>query len=390
MAYTIDQSTMTTFLALPIPIRRFVDDDQWEAEDLAGRLGIVAHAAFLRAGFVPYSAEPKSGHLLRQVDDLGPSSPSLSRRYTAPQLLARHGDGSPTESVVQELRAVGAHGGGVAFQAYLATGDGDRRCLCRALLDEDTLAPILSGGVEDTARALGTEASGAWLWRSLTDWVCRVLLLELARRNGLPVTSFSSLPDDVRAEILKRLTDGDDLARVECTSRQLRRLAAELDVELWKPLYEELQARQSRRWWWPPVLPNDGESSGERVVSWKERSYCGFEAFKTLAKNYLNIVEHELFGSVEKILGEVNLTPADVAECLVTAERAGSGEVSCLEILIDGLKKRAEEKAKAEEEAKAKAEAEAKAMEEEKAAKMERDDIREEGNGGCKCGQNGP
>ncbi|KAL6598433.1 hypothetical protein ACP70R_046132 [Stipagrostis hirtigluma subsp. patula] len=121
-----------------------------------------------------------------------------------------------------------------------------------------------------------------------------------------------------------------------------------------------------------------------------EMSYCGFEAFKTLVKNYLNIVEHELFSTVEKILGEVNLTPADVAECLVTAERAGSGEVSCLEILIDGLKKRAEEKAKAEEEAKAKAEAEAKAMEEEKAAKMERDDIREEGNGGCKCGQNGP
>ncbi|OEL14084.1 AAA-ATPase ASD, mitochondrial, partial [Dichanthelium oligosanthes] len=46
----------------------------------------------------------------------------------------------------------------------------------------------------------------------------------------------------------------------------------------------------------------------------------------------------------------------------MTAKRAGSGEPSpCLEILIDELRKRAEEKAKAEEEAKAKAEAEAKA-----------------------------
>ncbi|CAN6203299.1 unnamed protein product [Urochloa humidicola] len=93
-----------------------------------------------------------------------------------------------------------------------------------------------------------------------------------------------------------------------------------------------------------------------------EMSYCGFDAFQTLAKNYLDVDEHELFGTVEEILQEVKLTPADVAECLMTAKRAGSGEASpCLEILIDELKKRAEEKAKAETEEKAKAEAEAKA-----------------------------
>ncbi|CAN6180690.1 unnamed protein product [Urochloa humidicola] len=93
-----------------------------------------------------------------------------------------------------------------------------------------------------------------------------------------------------------------------------------------------------------------------------EMSYCGFDAFQTLAKNYLDIEEHELFGAVEEILQEVKLTPADVAECLMTAKRAGSGEPSrCLEILIDELKKRAEEKEKAEAEAKAKAEVEAKA-----------------------------
>ncbi|XP_062190078.1 AAA-ATPase At3g28610-like isoform X2 [Phragmites australis] len=109
-----------------------------------------------------------------------------------------------------------------------------------------------------------------------------------------------------------------------------------------------------------------------------EMSYCGFEAFKTLAKNYLDIDAHQLFGSVEQILREVDLTPADVAECLMTAKRAGSGEPSShLEILIEELKKRAEEKAKAEAEAKAKAEAEAKAMAE-AAAKLDRDDVREE------------
>ncbi|KAL6880059.1 hypothetical protein ACP4OV_011624 [Aristida adscensionis] len=92
-----------------------------------------------------------------------------------------------------------------------------------------------------------------------------------------------------------------------------------------------------------------------------EMSYCGFEAFRALAKNYLDVDEHELFGDVEEILREVELTPADVAECLMTAKRTGSGEDSCLEILIDELKKRAEEKSKAEAEAKDRAMAEANA-----------------------------
>nr|CAB3452240.1 unnamed protein product [Digitaria exilis] len=101
-----------------------------------------------------------------------------------------------------------------------------------------------------------------------------------------------------------------------------------------------------------------------------EMSYCGFEAFQTLAKNYLDIDGHELFGNVEEILKEVKLTPADVAECLMTAKRAGSGgpTTRCIEILIDELRKRAEEKEKAEAEAKEKAEAEAKAWAEAEAA----------------------
>jgi SpoVK/Ycf46/Vps4 family AAA+-type ATPase len=94
-----------------------------------------------------------------------------------------------------------------------------------------------------------------------------------------------------------------------------------------------------------------------------EMSYCRFEAFQTLAKNYLDIDDHDdLFAAVGEVLREENLTPADVAECLMAARRAGSGEPSpCLQILIDELKKRAVEKAKAEAEAKARAEAQAKA-----------------------------
>ncbi|KAL5221250.1 hypothetical protein ABZP36_025963 [Zizania latifolia] len=107
-----------------------------------------------------------------------------------------------------------------------------------------------------------------------------------------------------------------------------------------------------------------------------EMSYCGLEAFRTLAKNYLDIDEHGLFVSVDEILNRESITPADVAECLMTAKRAGSNESSCLNVLIDELKRRAESnaKAKAEEESKARARARA------RAAEMGRDDAREEQN----------
>ncbi|MED6154728.1 hypothetical protein PIB30_115513, partial [Stylosanthes scabra] len=48
-----------------------------------------------------------------------------------------------------------------------------------------------------------------------------------------------------------------------------------------------------------------------------ELSYCGFEAFRVLARNYLDVENHGLFGRIGKLLEEVNMTPADVAENLM-------------------------------------------------------------------------
>jgi hypothetical protein len=45
------------------------------------------------------------------------------------------------------------------------------------------------------------------------------------------------------------------------------------------------------------------------------------EAFRIVAKNYLGINAHPLFGAVEELLMEV-----DIAECLMTAKNAGSDE----------------------------------------------------------------
>ncbi|KAJ1288136.1 hypothetical protein BS78_02G066800, partial [Paspalum vaginatum] len=71
-----------------------------------------------------------------------------------------------------------------------------------------------------------------------------------------------------------------------------------------------------------------------------EMSYCGFEAFRTLAKNYLDVHLHRLFGAVQELLQEMDVTPADVAECLMSAKRAGCSEDSSMEFFVEELRKK--------------------------------------------------
>ncbi|XP_061345317.1 AAA-ATPase ASD, mitochondrial-like isoform X1 [Gastrolobium bilobum] len=98
-----------------------------------------------------------------------------------------------------------------------------------------------------------------------------------------------------------------------------------------------------------------------------ELSYCCYEAFKVLANNYLDVESHSLFPTIEKLLGETNMTPADVAENLMPKSIIEDSE-TCLKNLIDSLEKAKEEaKKKAEEEAKKKAEDEEAQLKAEKA-----------------------
>ncbi|WJX09320.1 hypothetical protein P8452_00167 [Trifolium repens] len=73
-----------------------------------------------------------------------------------------------------------------------------------------------------------------------------------------------------------------------------------------------------------------------------ELSYCGFEAFKMLTKNYLNIESHNLFGTICELLKEINITPADVAEHLMPKTASGDAEIY-LKSLIQALQLAKEE-----------------------------------------------
>ena len=113
-----------------------------------------------------------------------------------------------------------------------------------------------------------------------------------------------------------------------------------------------------------------------------ELSYCCFEAFKVLAMNYLDLDSHELFETIAHLLGETNMTPADVAENLMPKSVIQDAE-SCLKNLIEVLEAAKEEaRVKAEEEAKSKAEEEAKLkVEKEEKEKTSLPKVEEKGNG---------
>ncbi|KAL5980654.1 hypothetical protein ACLOJK_028562 [Asimina triloba] len=98
-----------------------------------------------------------------------------------------------------------------------------------------------------------------------------------------------------------------------------------------------------------------------------ELSYCTFEGFKDLAKNYLGLHSHPLFETVQQQLMQgCKITPADVAEKLMPKKSAAAASATekvttCLKNLIQALQKANEDlKSKEAEEAAAAAAAQLK------------------------------
>uniref|UniRef100_A0A2C9VQX7 AAA+ ATPase domain-containing protein n=1 Tax=Manihot esculenta TaxID=3983 RepID=A0A2C9VQX7_MANES len=67
-----------------------------------------------------------------------------------------------------------------------------------------------------------------------------------------------------------------------------------------------------------------------------ELSYCSFEAFKVLAMNYLKLKAHPMFDTIEGLMKETRITPADVAENLMPKSPLDNAE-KCLSNLIQAL-----------------------------------------------------
>ncbi|KAH6758414.1 P-loop containing nucleoside triphosphate hydrolases superfamily protein [Perilla frutescens var. frutescens] len=70
-----------------------------------------------------------------------------------------------------------------------------------------------------------------------------------------------------------------------------------------------------------------------------EFSYCNYQGFRVLARNYLQLEKHPLFEDVEELMKEVQITPADVAEELMPKSDEEGAE-QCIRNLIYTLHQR--------------------------------------------------
>ncbi|VFQ60485.1 unnamed protein product [Cuscuta campestris] len=122
-----------------------------------------------------------------------------------------------------------------------------------------------------------------------------------------------------------------------------------------------------------------------RMDSHIEMSYCCFEAFKVLAKNYLDIGDdsHPLFPEIRRLLGETKTTPADVAENMMPKSAREKAD-ACLERLVKALETAKEEaRLKEEEEKRVNAVKEEEAR---KKRKQEADDLKKAETSALKLG----
>ncbi|XP_065876825.1 AAA-ATPase ASD, mitochondrial-like [Euphorbia lathyris] len=87
-----------------------------------------------------------------------------------------------------------------------------------------------------------------------------------------------------------------------------------------------------------------------------ELSYCSFEAFKVLARNYLKIDSHAMFDTIEGLMKETEITPADVAENLMPKSPLDNAD-KCLSNLIQALEEAKDAQALREDREKAEKEA---------------------------------
>jgi chaperone BCS1 len=64
--------------------------------------------------------------------------------------------------------------------------------------------------------------------------------------------------------------------------------------------------------------------------------YCGWEAFKTLARNYFLVDDHKMFQEIHELLSALEVTPVEVSEMLLWSE----GVDLALRILAEFLREK--------------------------------------------------
>ncbi|KAF8730846.1 hypothetical protein HU200_016711 [Digitaria exilis] len=143
------------------PLHKVIDARQWDALCFLGRLMAVVHAAFIDAGFVLVSASSEKLHspwLLPRSAAAPTPIPSL--RYTVTELVHQRptAHGAFASAAVARLLVLGDL---VFLSSYLESSVERWPRQHGRSMDARAIAPLLlTGGLDDAARALESDAAG--------------------------------------------------------------------------------------------------------------------------------------------------------------------------------------------------------------------------------------
>ncbi|KAG2542360.1 hypothetical protein PVAP13_9NG852400 [Panicum virgatum] len=191
-------------------------------ETAAGRLVSALHAALLEVGFL--TTDPMGSYLWLQQDWPSVASKPLAIKYTIPEL-------SPMSPAAEEGKVAVLNfslmGNFVIVYGYVPGAQSE---VCRLCLELPRLEPLL---YLDSDQLSGVQERAILdMWKVLKDDMCLPLMISLCQLNGLRLPPcLMALPAELKTKVLD-LLPGDDLARVECTCKEMRNLAA--DDSLWE------------------------------------------------------------------------------------------------------------------------------------------------------------
>ncbi|XP_066397124.1 F-box protein SKIP22-like [Miscanthus floridulus] len=195
----------------------------------SGRLVAALHAALLDVGFL--TATQMGSHLsLPQGWPSGALKP-LTIKYTIPELSAML-------PVTEEGKVVVLNYSLMAnFVMVYWYVHGAQSEVCRLCLELPGLEPLL---YLDSDQLSGVHEKGVHdLWRVLKDEICLPLMISLCQLNGLRLPPcLMALPSDLKTKVLEFLP-GVDLAKVECTCKEMRNLAS--DDSIWKKFVSKFE-----------------------------------------------------------------------------------------------------------------------------------------------------
>uniref|UniRef100_A0A0A9CSV9 F-box domain-containing protein n=1 Tax=Arundo donax TaxID=35708 RepID=A0A0A9CSV9_ARUDO len=203
-------------------LKREMENTGGAEGSVVGRLVAALHAALLDTGFL--TSNPIGSRLSLPRDWPSGALEPLAIKYTIRELVAMLPVAEEGKVAVLNFSLMGN------FLMVYGYVPGAQSEVCRLCLELPKLEPFL---YLDSDWLSGVQERDILeLWRVLKDEVCLPLMISLCQLNSLRLPPcLMALPADIKTKVLE-FVPGVDLARVECTCKELRSLAA--DDNLWK------------------------------------------------------------------------------------------------------------------------------------------------------------